>query len=75
MRTVFLVLLIISSIGIILSTLLMGPKAEGMGSIAGGESNVFGKGASRGKESLLNKATAAFGVLFLISSILVATFS
>lgn len=74
MQTVFIVLLLISSVGIIISTTLMDPKAEGMGSISGSSANVFGKTASRGKENLLNKLTIIFGVIFAISSILVAVF-
>lgn len=69
MKTVFLGLLLISCVGIIVSTLLMDPKAEGMGSISGSSANVFGKSASRGKEALLSKLTIIFGVLFVISTI------
>lgn len=71
MRTLFLIILVISSVGVIISTLLMEPKAEGMGSISGSSSNVFGKGATRGKENLLNKLTLIFGVVFAVSTIIV----
>ena len=71
MRTFFIILLLISSVGAILSTLFMEPKAEGMGSISGSSANVFGKGASRGKEKLLNRLTLIFGIIFAISAIAV----
>lgn len=71
MRTFFIIVLLISSIGVILSTFLMEPKAEGMGSISGSSANVFGKGASRGKERLLNRLTLIFGIIFAVSTIAV----
>lgn len=75
MKTVFLALLVISSLGIIISTLLMEPKAEGMGSLSGQDSNVFGAGATKTKEALLNKIVVVSGVLFLVSSIVLAVVS
>lgn len=74
METALVILLLISSIGIILSTILMEPKAEGMGSISGSSANIFGKTASRGKEKMLSTATMVFGVIFSITALLLAIF-
>lgn len=75
METLFIVLLVISSLAIIVSTLLMEPKTEGMGTLSGGETNVFGKSASRGKEQVLSTIMVVAAIVFLISSILVSVFS
>lgn len=75
METLFIVLLVISSLAIIVSTLLMDPKTEGMGTLSGGETNVFGKSASRGKEQLLQTIMIVAAIVFLISSILISVFS
>lgn len=72
MQTVFIGLLVIASIVIIVSTLLMEPKTEGMGSLTGAESNVFGKSASRGKEKLLTKLMIGAAIVFMISSVVVS---
>lgn len=72
METVLIVLIVISAIGIILATLLMEPKAEGMGSISGSAANVFGHSASRGKEALLQNITIGCGVVFALSTIVFA---
>ncbi|EHR34701.1 preprotein translocase subunit SecG [Helcococcus kunzii] len=69
MNTLFTALILISCVGIIISTLFMEPKSEGTGALSGSSSNVFGKTASRGKEALLNKLTIIFGVIFVISTI------
>lgn len=75
MRTFFLGVLLVSCIGIIISTLLMEPKAEGMGSISGSSANVFGHSASKGKERILSRLTIIFSVLFVISTIVVTALS
>lgn len=74
MNTIFIILLLISSIGVILSTILMEPKAEGMGSITGGHANMFNT-QSRGKEKLLNNLTIIFGIVFAISTIILTIIS
>ncbi|EHR33882.1 preprotein translocase subunit SecG [Helcococcus kunzii] len=67
MKTVFLALLVLSSLGIIIRTFLIEHKAEGKGSLSGQDSNIFGVGATKTKEALLNKIVVVPGVLFLIS--------
>ncbi len=75
MQTFFIVLLVISSLAIIVSTLMMEPKTEGMGTLTGGETNVFGKSASRGKEQILQTIMIVAAVVFLISAVLVSVVS
>ena len=74
MRNIFIILLLISSVGVILSTIFMEPKAEGMGSITGGHAHMFNH-QSRGKEKLLNSLTIIFGVVFAISTVLLTIIS
>lgn len=75
MQTFFIVLLVISSLAIIVSTLMMEPKTEGMGTLTGGETNVFGKSASRGKEQILQTIMIVAAVVFLVSAVLVSVVS
>jgi len=75
MYTLFITLLALSSLVIVLTVLVMEPKTEGMGTLGGGETNVFGKSASRGKEALLGKVMIGAAIVFLISSIMVAILS
>lgn len=74
MRTILIALLLISSIGIIISILLMDPKAEGMGSITGGGAHLFNH-QSRGKEKLLQNLTIGFAIIFAISTIVMTILS
>ena len=67
--------MILSSVAIVISTLLMEPKSEGMGSLSGSETNVFGKSASKGKEALLSRITVVSSVIFAVSTVLVSALS
>lgn len=75
MYNVFLVLLVVASITIVLASLLMEPKVEGLGSLSGEQSNVFGKSASRSKEKMLNNLMIGAALVFLVSSIMLAILS
>lgn len=70
MQNILLGILLISCVVVIISTMFMEPKAEGMGSISGSSANVFGKTASRGKENLLSTLTWVSGVVFVVTTIL-----
>jgi len=74
--TIFvIVVLIISSLGLIATVLLQSGKSAGLsGSIAGASEQFFGKTAARGMEGLLSKLGIAFAVLFLLSSLGVTIF-
>lgn len=75
MYNFFIVLLAVASLVIIIATLLMEPKTEGMGTLSGGETNVFGKSASRGKEAILQRIMIVSSIVFLISSVMVSVLS
>ncbi|MDY3052015.1 MAG: preprotein translocase subunit SecG [Ndongobacter sp.] len=65
----FIVLLVISSAVIILSTLAMEPKTQGMGSAYGQDTNMFGKSAHQSKEKKLQQFTIVSALVFMISLI------
>jgi preprotein translocase subunit SecG len=68
--TIFIiVVLIISSIGLIATVLLQSGKSAGLsGSIAGAGEQFFGKSA-KGMDGFFSKLSVAFAVLFLLSSL------
>lgn len=68
MSTLFIILLVISSVVIIGTTLLMDPKT-GAGSMYGQDANAFGTSAYHGKDQMLNKVTVICAVVFVISLI------
>ncbi|MFA6807474.1 MAG: preprotein translocase subunit SecG [Eubacteriales bacterium] len=69
--TIFIVVILtISSIGLIATVLLQSGKSAGMsGSIAGAGEQVFGKSAAKGMEGLFSKLSILAAVLFLVSSL------
>lgn len=70
MRTVLMILQLITSIILIGSILLQSGKSAGLsGSIAGGADQLWGK-HGRGYEGLLSKVTAVGAILFIIVAIL-----
>ncbi len=73
--TIFIiVILIISSIGLIATVLLQSGKSAGLsGSIAGAGEQFFGK-AAKGMEGLFSKLSMVFAVLFLLSSLGLSVF-
>jgi preprotein translocase subunit SecG len=67
--TIFIIIvLLISSLGLIATVLLQSGKSAGLGSISGAGEQFFGKSA-KGMEGLFAKLSIAFAVLFLISSL------
>ncbi|MFY0544421.1 preprotein translocase subunit SecG [Brevibacillus sp. H7] len=65
------ILLVIASIGLIIVVLLQSGKSAGLsGAIGGGAEQLLGKQKARGIDALLGKLTVVFGVLFMISTIL-----
>jgi len=74
--TVFIiVVLIISSLGLIATVLLQPGKSAGLsGSIAGAGEQFFGKSAAKGMEGFLSKLSKVFAVIFLLSSLGVTMF-
>lgn len=73
MTTVLSVLLMIASVILVIAVTLQEPKTDGLGSLAGQETNVFGRSAHKSKNEMLDKVVIFAGVvLFLLSTILLA---
>ncbi len=73
MTTVLSVLLMIASVILVIAVTLQEPKTDGLGTLAGQETNVFGRSAHRSKNEMLDKVVIFAGVvLFLLSIILLA---
>lgn len=69
MTIAIVVVLIISSLGLIATVLLQSGKSAGLsGSITGAGEQFFGK-AAKGKDAIFSKIGIAFAVLFLLSSL------
>lgn len=68
--TIFIIIvLVISSIGLIATVLLQSGKSAGLsGSIAGAGEQFFGK-AAKGMDGMFSKLSKVFAVLFLVSSL------
>ncbi|NLM22459.1 MAG: preprotein translocase subunit SecG [Peptococcaceae bacterium] len=70
MTIAIIIILIISSLGLIATVLLQSGKSAGLsGSIAGAGEQFFGKTKARGMDSLFSKLGIVFAVLFLLSSL------
>ncbi|MCR4441650.1 MAG: preprotein translocase subunit SecG [Peptococcaceae bacterium] len=68
MKTVVLVLQVISSLGLIAAVLLQSGKSAGLsGAIAGGAENIFGK--KKGLDDFLSKLSLIFAVSFIVLTI------
>ena len=73
MTTVLSVLLMIASVVLVIAVTLQEPKTDGLGTLAGQETNVFGRSAHKSKNEMLDKVVIFAGVvLFLLSIILLA---
>lgn len=71
MKTLFLVLIIASSLVLIASVLLQSGKSAGLsGSISGGAETIWGKNKGRGYESILARLTTVSAALFIISALI-----
>jgi preprotein translocase subunit SecG len=68
LKIVALILLILSSIGLIASVLLQSGRSAGLsGAIAGAGESIFGK--KKGMDELFAKLTIGLAVVFLLSSL------
>lgn len=68
MKTAFLLIQILSGLGLIVTVLLHSAKGEGLGGI-GGTAHIFG--SQKGLEEGLNKLTTIIAVTFVVVSMLV----
>jgi len=68
MKIALVVILVISSLGLIATVLLQSGRSAGLsGAIAGAGETLFGK--KKGMDELFGKLSAAFAVIFLLSSL------
>lgn len=75
MTTVLSLLIVASSIVLIGSVLLSEPAEGGMNALTGGSSDSFwGSNRGNSREAMLNKATIAAAVVFMVSLLLIAKF-
>lgn len=67
--TFVLVLHTLFALGLITTVLMQSGKSAGLsGSIAGGAEQIFGK--KKGMDEVLNRFSAAFAILFIVSSLI-----
>lgn len=71
MTTVLSVIVMIASLVIVLSVCAQEPKTQGMGSLSGQETNVFGRSAHRSKDETLDKFVIAGGVVLFLGAIII----
>ncbi len=73
LHTLLITLLVIVSLGLIVSVLLQSGKSAGLsGAISGGAEQLFGKQKARGLDAVLHKATIVLSVLFFVLTIAVS---
>ena len=76
MQTALIIIHVIISIALILVVLMQHGKQQGLsGAIAGGAETFFGKNKGRTIDAVLKKVTAVVAVLFVASSIVLATYA
>jgi preprotein translocase subunit SecG len=68
MMTLVTVIHTLFAIGLIATVLLQSGRSAGLGAIAGGAEQVFGK--KKGMDELLNRFSTIFAVLFILTSLL-----
>ncbi len=72
MEVLFKVLLVISSIGLIVTVLLQSGKSAGLsGAISGGAEHLFGRTKARGLDLLLSRLTLGLAIAFFVLSLVV----
>lgn len=72
MKTFFNVIILASSIFLIISIILQPSDPGGMGTIAGGAENIWGKNRDRSIEGTLKRLTTISAVVFMISALVLA---
>ena len=71
MSLLFTIILVISSIGLIVSVLMQSGKSAGLsGAIGGGAEQLFGKQKGRGYDKIFDKATKISAILFIVSALI-----
>ena len=76
MQTTLIIIHVIISLVLVVTVLMQHGKQQGLsGAIAGGAETFFGKNKGRTIDAVLKKVTAVVALLFIISSIVLATYS
>ncbi len=71
MKTVLMILIIISSIVLIASILFQSGNSAGLsGSIGGGAEQLFGKKKSKGYETILSRITTVCAIVFFLCAVI-----
>lgn len=71
MKTVLMVLIVISSLVLIASVLFQSGNSAGLaGSIGGGAEQLFGKKKSKGYETILSRITTVCAVVFFLCAVI-----
>lgn len=71
MKTVLMILIIISSIVLIASILFQSGNSAGLsGSIGGGAEQLFGKKKSKGYETILSRITTVCAIIFFLCAVI-----
>ncbi len=70
MENLLAVVLMLASLIIIIAVTLQDPKTDGLGTLAGQETNVFGRSAHKTKNEMLDKVVIVGGVLLFLASII-----
>ena len=70
MENFLAVVLMIASLIVIIAVTMQDPKTDGLGTLAGQETNVFGRSAHKTKNEMLDKVVIVGGVLLFLASII-----
>ena len=71
MKTVLMILIIISSIVLIASILFQSGNSAGLsGTIGGGAEQLFGKKKSKGYEAILSRITTVCAIIFFLCAVI-----
>ena len=70
MENFLAVVLMIASLIVIVAVTMQDQKTDGLGTLAGHETNVFGRSAHKTKNEMLDKVVVAGGVLLFLASII-----
>ena len=70
MENFLAVVLMIASLIVIVAVTMQDPKTDGLGTLAGQETNVFGRSAHKTKNEMLDKVVIVGGVLLFLTSII-----
>lgn len=71
MQTILMALLVLASLTLIVAVTISEPKAGGMGSAYGQDTNIFGIGGRKDREVTLNRVIIAAFIVFILSAILI----